>query len=161
MRDELPVIRLGHLKRCWREHTVNFDMVWAHMGVDGEIDMGGVQPPYFTDNLALTWGLGPFRWEKIRNMTKTLLYPLRNIDTQKPHFCTQGMPLSSIFTEFSTKNHFFVEKNLTPPVPNPMLMYNFTIIITFSPDQNVYSWNLITDRNRKPLGWLEQKSVDL
>ena len=108
-----------------------------------------------------TWGHWPIKWENKRNMTKTLLYPLRNIDTQKPHFCTQGMPLSSIFTEFSTKNHFFIEKNLTPPVPNPMLMYNFTFIITFSLDQNVCSWKLITDRNRKLLGWLEQKSVDL
>ena len=70
-------------------------------------------------------GHWPIKWENKRNMTKTLLYPLRNIDTQKPHFCTQGMPLSSIFTEFSTKNHFFIEKNLTPPRPQPNVNVKF------------------------------------
>ena len=54
MRAEIPVFRLEHPKRCWHKHTVNFGMVWSHMGVDGKLDLGGVQPPYFAGNLVLT-----------------------------------------------------------------------------------------------------------
>ena len=111
----------------------------------------------------MSQGLGSNKWETKRNMTKTQLRPTCNIDVQKPHFCTQRLPLSSNFPKISAKNVVFHLKFFTPsrvPNPNPMLIYNLSLQLydhyyTQSWSQCI-CWNLINDRT---LWWRERKSV--